>query len=472
MRQRSPRSESIALVAAKFPTLPKDEADRIMELSECVHKSKSQRDMAAPRSPNCRRSSKAVPGRSPSRRDFAESRRSPRVQAQRDAAEKSVTTRDISSAGVISSGEESVRDVYQQRASTFFEEMKAWFEKEMKTMQANAERKLAGPERKLPGLEDSELVVLLDRVEQLEATVGMLRANPANAGDAAAGTSDGQAVDAAMLALCREEASRTCTRLCTDLAEGSSLRCAVQQCVAEEVGTCQRSFQAEIEELRAALVQVELRAALMPAESHVPAGAVTAELGRLDGALRASLAAEVRDLGCMCEGARARIEAVDHTAAAHISRLDQRLDRLELVHTSQVPGLDQSQADSIACLQMGKEEMSSLLDCSNVGSLSGIAPFAEAPSDLYLQRLTPSQDQTTQLTSAPAPACVPSPGLGNSASEILRAPDIPDVSTPPKRHVPPAAALPLSPREKLLGSAGSKIQWMSLSPRTPGRGGC
>lgn len=193
-------------------------------------------------------------------------------------------------------------------------------------------------------LEVDQLKGLRERIEQLEANTVIHM--PTSAGDAAAGagtspqraispscrpTSEG--LDAStMRSMCRDEARRAIEELrgellggdllCDELLNGGAgLRPALELLVAEmPVSGRESALNSEVAELRAS---VDGAAAAATA-------AATAEIGRLDGAFRSSLAAEVRDLGSLCEGVRIRIEALDHSAAEHIGRLSARIAELEV----------------------------------------------------------------------------------------------------------------------------------------------
>lgn len=168
---------------------------------------------------------------------------------------------------------------------------------------------------------------------------------PTSAGDAAAGhctsprsispigrfASDGQDASS-MRSLVRDEVRRAIEELrgellggdllCDELLSGGTgLRPALERIIAEApAARCETALSSEVAELRAS---VDGAAAAATA-------AATAEIGRLDGAFRSSLAAEVRDLGSLAEGVRIRLEALDESAAEHIGRLSTRLAELEV----------------------------------------------------------------------------------------------------------------------------------------------
>lgn len=232
-------------------------------------------------------------------------------------------------------GEELVRDVYRRHAGAFFDDLRAWFTKEARTLRKAAERQLEG----------DQLAALRERVDQLENGTGAIRV-PASAGDAAAGavtspravsSPSGRcgaegivALDANVRALCREEARSALEQLrgellggdllCDELLSGGAgLRPALERLLSQVSADRECVLSAEVAELRAS-VDGAVAAAT---------AAATAEIGQLDGAFRSSLAAEVRELGSVCEGVRARLEALDESAAEHIGRLSTRLSELE-----------------------------------------------------------------------------------------------------------------------------------------------
>lgn len=232
------------------------------------------------------------------------------------------------------SSQDVVRDVYRNHAVTFFDELRSWFTKETRSLRREAEKQL----------EVDQLKCLRERVEQLEANTVIHM--PTSAGDAAAGGGAGTSprsisptrhaisgLDAStMRSLCCEEARRALEELrgellggdllCDELLRGGDgLRPALERLMAK-VPT--RRFDSDLSSEVA-----ELRASVDGAAAAATAAA-TAEIGRLDGAFRSSLAAEVRDLGSLCEGVRNRIEALDQSAAEHIGRLGARLDELEV----------------------------------------------------------------------------------------------------------------------------------------------
>jgi len=231
-----------------------------------------------------------------------------------------------------------VRDVYRTHAVSFFDELRSWFTKEVAMLRKEAEKQL----------EVDQLKSLRERIEQLEANT-MVHVQTSS-GDAAAGVtgtsprsmsphsrfaSEGHTgIDVSTVrSLCREEARRAIEEvrsellggdlLCDELLSGGAgLRPALERLFAETPTA--RRVSTEVAELR---TSVDGAAAAATA-------AATAEIGRLDGAFRSSLAAEVRDLGSLCESTRLRIESLDQSAAEHIGRLNTRLTELEVCSES------------------------------------------------------------------------------------------------------------------------------------------
>jgi hypothetical protein len=231
-----------------------------------------------------------------------------------------------------------LRDVYRKQCATFFDELRAWFTKE-----AHALRKAVNVQKQE---ETDEMRSLRERVEKLETN--KVVHVPTCAGDAAAGgvspprslsptgrlATEAMGFDTSTLrSLCRDEARRAVEELrgellggdllCDELLNGGSgLRPALERLIAETPAMRpDREHELSIE-------VADLRASVSGAVTAATAAA-TAEIGRLDGAFRSSLAAEVRDLGCLCEEVRGRIESLDQSAAEHVGRLSARITELE-----------------------------------------------------------------------------------------------------------------------------------------------
>lgn len=257
------------------------------------------------------------------------------------------------------SSQDVVRDVYRRHAVTFFDELRAWFTKETRSLRWEAEKQL----------EADQLKGLRERIEQLEGNAVFRM--PTSSGDAAAGGGCGGVTSprsispnkrsgteligsldpSALRSICRDEARRSVEEIrgellggdlfCDELLSGGAgLRPALARLLAES------PIISEVAELRASVDGAVAEAT----------AAASAEIGRLDGAFRSSLAAEVRDLGSLCEGVRFRIEALDQSAAAHIGRLSTRLEELE-VRSTEAPAprvlvrADSVQSGSSCCTQ-------------------------------------------------------------------------------------------------------------------------
>lgn len=199
-----------------------------------------------------------------------------------------------------------VKDVYRSQAATFFDELRAGFTKETNTLRKESQEQL-----KLHEFE--HLKGLIERIEKLEANTVIHM--PMSAGDAAAGAgtctstnsiSQPSSDASTIRLLCHEEAQRAIKELRAELLGPAARRESV--------------LSAQVAEVRDSVAGAAAMASAV----------ATAEVGRLDGAFRSSLAAEVRDLGSLCEGVRRRIEALDQSAAEHIGRLSTRLSELEL----------------------------------------------------------------------------------------------------------------------------------------------
>lgn len=220
--------------------------------------------------------------------------------------------------------EESIREVYRDHAGAFFDELRAWFTKEARALRKEAETQL----------EADQLRSLRERLEQVEANTVIHM--PTSAGDAAAGTGSPRSispkghheafvgVDAGkMRAICREQAWKAVEELRGELLGGDL------------------ALKDEVAELRASI----------DGAAAAATAAAAAEIGRLDGAFRSSLASEVRDLGSLCEGVRARIEALDQSAAEHVGRLSARLADLEACASE--PSLSSGAFPAVACSSGG-----------------------------------------------------------------------------------------------------------------------
>lgn len=420
-----------------------------------------------------------------------------------------------------SGGEDVIKDVYRRHASSFFDELRAWFTKETRELRNTAEKQL----------EADPLRSLRLRVEQLEAnTVVQMQTF---AGDAAAGSAtsrsisppgrlalDGQAwmnLDASSLrSLCREEARCAIEELrgellggdllCDELLSGGAgLRPTLERLIDESpLGRRESALSAQVAELRASI----------DGATAAATAAATAEIGRLDNAFRASLASEVRELGSLCEAVRVRIEALDESAADHIGRLSARIAELE--ETNSAPsgaGSIRTDASTAATVGSTKEDLgfacnaiwpgASFVDRSSAGNkqCTGSLPsssllisaereevvkaIAPAPSRSPMEDEIPhhsvaakgheplieeprSAKALVHSTSArdisPPPFCASltplNVGVSCSKSGVPQAP-----STPPKRHVPPgsATALRTSP------GGGGNIGGVSGNTTTAGR---
>lgn len=287
------------------------------------------------------------------------------------------------------SSQDVVRDVYRRHAVTFFDELRAWFTMEARTLRNEAEKQL----------EADELRDLRQRVELLEANT--LTNMPTSAGDAAAGAGASPrsispnsrfAVEAGldmskMRSLCHEEARRALEELRSELlggdllcdellSGGAGLRPAIERLLCESTGPRRKDrLSSEVAELRAS---VDGAAAAATA-------AATAEIGRLDGAFRSSLAAEVRDLGSLCESVRTRIEALDHSAAEHIGRLSTRLSELEVRNETSCAASRAPSVGSSSCRMEG--EASYYIDACELGRSSRKADWSSGFGGLSVPAL-------------------------------------------------------------------------------------
>lgn len=205
---------------------------------------------------------------------------------------------------LFTTGEEIVQDFYKRQASSFFEELRCWFSKEVRMLRKATEKQM----------EDNQVNALHKRIDQLEENVARM-CGPSPAGDMAAEiiTSDLDSLVSTFHSDVNCDSPQVhwshASTGCKD-----ELQNAVEVAWADQVQ--KRALQSEVAELRAAVEKGFVSTTM-------------AELGRLDGELRGSLAAEVRELGCICESVRFRVEALDRKAAEHVSRLDARLDAIE-----------------------------------------------------------------------------------------------------------------------------------------------
>lgn len=429
-----------------------------------------------------------------------------------------------------SAGEEVVRDVYRRHASEFFDDLRAWFTKEARSLRKAAERQVEG----------DQLAALRERVEQLEAGAGAFRV-PASAADAAAGavtspravgSPSGRggveavvALDASVRALCRAEAKSALEQLrcellggnllCDELLSGDSAwRPALEQLLDRACADRDYTLNTEV---------IELRASIDGAVAAATAAA-SAEIGQLDGAFRSSLAAEVRELGSVCEGVRARLEALDHSAAEHIGRLSARLTELEDQKQDKAAPPHPVGGPPISFMRTLPKERpppelkmpvlqakchgaapSSSSDLGGIavavgGGLAGRAIAAEgnttggsifaglASGDSAQNHGVAMQEPGVNSSKRNKGCC-----LSNLSDSTVKQGPVLDErcldgcvgpaggetlpSTPPKRHVPPSTAAPLrsSPRwESSASMSNHKVkQWSSCtSPRCESRGGC
>jgi hypothetical protein len=464
--------------------------------------------------------------------------RSPRLEAVAEGPRRSPPPEGSAVANVArngsevspgkSGGEDVVRNVYRRHATAFFDELRTWFTKEARMLRSTAEKQL----------EVDQIKSLRERVEQLEAST--MVPVPTSAGDAAAGAGTsprsisprGRLATEALVGLdgaslrgiCREEARRALEELrgellggdllCDELLSGGAgLRPVLERLIAESsMAEREMALREQVAELRASV------------ESAVAAAtsAATAEIGRLDGAFRSSLAAEVRDLGCLCEGVRARIEALDQSAADHIGHLSTRVAELEEVRCGPSSVCSRQTSGSCGATSLSsslafKKTLVATSAASQVraGSSSaddtfavpgGVATVDAGLAEQELNGLSchmppggevlwaPPALSSAQGLVHPADASAPVPpfcaglapisvGTGPAKNEMWCAP-----STPPKRHIPPgsAAAAALAVRASVSPSGsggyapgggrssigGQKAKMWSSPPRVEARGGC
>lgn len=216
------------------------------------------------------------------------------------------STQPPSLPSIKTSAEEIMQEIYRCHAGPFFEELKSWFVKEALVLREAAERQM----------ETSQTSAIRDRVDQLEATVAALRAPAPTGGVAPGKIAPGSASKSSMFSRDAQVSPLSRVRSTEAInASNEGWGAAVEKAFSQAATVQERMFHSEVADLRATV-------------ERSLASAAVAELGRLDAAFRASLAAEVRELGSMCENVRARVEALDASAAEHISRLDARIDAI------------------------------------------------------------------------------------------------------------------------------------------------
>jgi len=237
----------------------------------------------------------------------------------------------------------------------------------------------------------------------------------------------------------------------------------------------------------------------------------SAELGRIDNAFRATLAAEVRDLGALCEGTRRRMEAAETNSTALLAKLELRLGAVETeLEVSNKTPMEGSKDNKLAAPNAGTPNMisrhgTSVLQCagesvtlafegcSNAAAaaavvaavasgtiVAGASPPPQPPT-LGCCSNTGSSACTSPSISASIPNVIPwSTGVcaGGSPGSNVRAPEPPYTSTPPRRHVPPTASTaPRSSRGSNAGNSSPKgLCWTPVPPsardaRSPRGGG-
>lgn len=277
---------------------------------------------------------------------------------------------------------------------------------------------------------------------------------------------------ASLRKLCRDEARSALEEmrsellggdlLCDELLRGGAgLRPALERLIVESpLAERERMLSEQVAGLRASV------------DSAVAAAtaAATTEIGRLDGAFRSSLAAEVRELGSLCEGVRARIEALDESAADHIGRLSGRVAELEEVRYELPTG---GAEPSTGCAWRPSNNRRFSMPPANGHVAAKEDTDARVSSHAWLGASSVDRANVVWPGTAPAPAAaseqelmcvsshtfdgaeVPMSLLGSSSSPVppfcaslaplsLGIGPAPASrcapSTPPTRHVPPASA--------------------------------